>query len=365
MNKESKYYLNLMIKFLILAFIALGIYLTYKVAIFYIPFVIAFIIASIAEPLIKFFMKKLKLKRKLASILSLLLILTLLIGLCTLLITNLISEATSLIDSLNVYFKGFYDTGIQLLDDLQNGRLEIPEEFVELANNSFSAFLNSAKDVVLSILTSTLNFFTSIPSLLTNGCIMLLAVVFICFDRDYVKNIFKKHVPKEWLSNIKKVFSQMCSVSFRYIKAEAKLSGICFVFVLVSLLLLSVVGFNISYPIIMAILIGFVDLLPLFGAGVVMIPWALYSLVSGNMLVGIAVFVIWCIWAVIKSLIEPHFVSKQMGMHPLFTLIGMYTGFKLFGVLGLILGPIAFLILKNVFSELFAKGILKTLFEKE
>ena len=54
-----------------------------------------------------------------------------------------------------------------------------------------------------------------------------------------------------------------------------------------------------------------------------------------------------------------------MGMHPIFTLLGMYTGFRIFGVIGLMLGPILLLIIKNVFGALIEKGVLKTFFEKE
>ena len=115
----------------------------------------------------------------------------------------------------------------------------------------------------------------------------------------------------------------------------------------------------------MSILIGFVDLLPLFGAGFVMVPWTVVLLIQGNAPVGIAVFVLWLVWSVIKQFLEPKFVSKQMGMHPIFTLLGMYTGFKLFGVIGLLLGPIIFLVIREVFANNVNKGILKDFFELE
>ena len=157
----------------------------------------------------------------------------------------------------------------------------------------------------------------------------------------------------------------MCSVSIKYIKAEAKLSFMCFVLVLVGLSLINICGIKVNFPIMMAVFIGFVDLLPLFGAGAVMLPWALILFITGNMPLGVAVTVLWIIWAVLKQLTEPKMVSKEMGIHPLFTLIGMYTGFKIAGVLGLILGPITLLILKNIFSELISKGVLKSFFEME
>ncbi|MDO4282247.1 MAG: sporulation integral membrane protein YtvI [Clostridia bacterium] len=365
MDKNSKYYLNIMLKFLIFAFISFMIFIAYKVAVFYIPFIIAFIVASIAEPLIKFFMNKCKLNRKFSSVLSLLLILTFIIGSLVLIITSLISEAVSLTNNLNTYITDFYDFGMDLFKDFRSGKFAIPEELLSISDKSFDAILNSAKDIILSALNTIVGTISSVPTLLTNGVITLLAIIFICFDRDYVKKMVKKHVPESWIKKVKEVFSQMCSVSFKYIKAEAKLSGICFLLVLIGLNVMSMIGLDIRYPVLMAILIGFVDLLPLFGAGVVMLPWAVYLFFSGNTIVAICVFALWIVWAVLKQLIEPHFVSKQMGMHPLFTLLGMYTGFKLFGVLGLIFGPIAFLILKNVFSGLFSKGLLKSIFEKE
>lgn len=365
LNQNSKYYINLMLKFLILGFIALGIFAAYKIAIFYIPFLIAFAIACIVEPVIGFFMKYFKLKRKLASILSLLIILMIIVLLLFTLITNLVSEATSLINNLNVYFKEFYDVGIHLFEDFRSGNLSIPNELLTISNQSFDAFLNSAKDFIISILNSLVNTITSIPSLLTYGIITILAIIFMCFDKEYVRTTVRKHVPKSWIESTKKVFSQMCSVSFRYIKAEAKLSGICFLLVLTGLTVMKLIGVNIQYPIIMAIVIGFVDLLPLFGAGTVMLPWGIYLLMIGNHPVALTVLGIWIVWAILKQMIEPHFVSKEMGMHPLFTLVGMYTGFKLFGILGLILGPITLLILKNVFQELFSKGLLKSIFEKD
>ena len=124
-------------------------------------------------------------------------------------------------------------------------------------------------------------------------------------------------------------------------------------------------GFNIEYVAIMSILIGFVDLLPLFGAGFIMVPWTVVLLIQGNAPAGIAVFVLWLVWSVIKQFLEPKFVSKQMGMHPIFTLLGMYTGFKLFGVIGLLLGPIIFLVIREVFANNVNKGILKDFFELE
>ena len=67
---------------------------------------------------------------------------------------------------------------------------------------------------------------------------------------------------------------------------------------------------------------------------------------------------------IIRQMLEPKLVSKNIGVHPIFTLIAMYTGFKLIGVLGLLIGPIALIIVKNIFASLIDQGVFKTIFDR-
>lgn len=362
---QSKYYGKIALKIGAVLFIILGLFITYKLAIFYIPFIIAIVVASLVEPITKFFMKKCKLKRKIATTISLLLIILILGTVITLIVTKVITEATDLLANTNVYFKDIYDYGMNLFDDFKSGRIQIPEEVTEIAKNSLGGIIDGAKNLLISALTNVINFVGSVPTMFTYGLITMLAIIFTCFDREYIINSFKSQVPKKWIEKIKMVFKETCSVAINYIKAEAKLSGICFILVFIGLGILDFIGFDVKYRAIMAIFIGFVDLLPLFGAGAVMVPWSIYLFLTGNVPLAIAVLIIWVVWAILKQLLEPKMVSHQMGMHPIFTLFGMYTGFRLFGVLGLMLGPIILLILKNIFSELIKRGILKSFFEME
>lgn len=363
-NKEM-YYLKIATKIVIILFILFGLWVGYKVAAFYLPFLIAILIATLIEPIIHFFMKKTKMKRKMASSISLILVLIIIGSLLTLLISSLIAEAKTLLANLNGTFTQVYNWSMQFLEDLQTGKIEIPPEVISTIQNSMGSILNGAKDIVYNILTGLVNTISSIPTMITYIFITFLAIVFVCFDRDYVREMVKKHVPTVWIEKAKEVTHQTCSIAWKYVKAEAKLSGICFCLVLAGLFVFDIVGLKVEYTILMALFIGFVDLLPLFGAGAVMVPWSIWLFLIGNTPLAIAVLGLWLVWAVIKNLIEPKFVSKQMGMHPIFTLFGMYTGFRLLGVVGLMIGPIVLLILKSVFRNLVEKGIFKSFFELE
>jgi len=95
-----------------------------------------------------------------------------------------------------------------------------------------------------------------------------------------------------------------------------------------------------------------------------MIPWAVISAANGNISLGIALIILYVIILVTRQLAEPKVVSNKIGIHPIFTLIAMYTGFKITGILGLFIGPIVLIILKNIFSTMIDDGIVKTIFNR-
>ena len=95
-----------------------------------------------------------------------------------------------------------------------------------------------------------------------------------------------------------------------------------------------------------------------------MLPWAVICACTGDLTLAIAILVLWIIMSVVRQILEPRVVSTHIGIHPIFTLISMYTGFKFMGVWGLLLGPILLIIIKNIFSTFIEKGVFKSLFER-
>lgn len=365
MDKDTSYYTKIIAKIVILILMLVGIFLTYKLAMFYIPFIIAMIIAALVEPIIKFFMKHVKMKRKVASIVSLILVVVIISLIIFFSAFKIISEATNLLSNMNIYFDDVYKWISNIIEDIEEGRIALPEQVTQVLQNSLTGIVDVVKNILVNFFTGLVNIVSSVPTMVTNIFITILAIIFICFDREYIPNAIKSQIPTKWFKKIKEIIQEVCSVSLRYIKAEAKLSCICFALVLIGLNVINIIGIKIDYLFIMAIFIGFIDILPLFGAGAVMIPWSIYLLLVGNIPLAISIIILWLIWAIIRPILEPKMVSKEMGIHPIFTLVGMYTGFKLAGVLGLIVGPIVLLILKNIFKELINKGILKSFFELE
>lgn len=100
------------------------------------------------------------------------------------------------------------------------------------------------------------------------------------------------------------------------------------------------------------------------GSGTVMIPWAIISALNGDLPLGIGLIILYAIILIARQVIEPKLVSSHIGIHPIFTLIAMYTGFKITGLIGLFVGPIILIILKNIFSTLIDDGIVKSILDR-
>ena len=134
--------------------------------------------------------------------------------------------------------------------------------------------------------------------------------------------------------------------------------------VLIGLFAFDIFGLNVGYPLLMALLIAFADALPIVGSGTILLPWAVISAMNGDINLALALFILFVVITIVRQLLEPKVVSNQIGIHPIFTLIAMYTGYKAMGVMGMLIGPIIIIILKPIFETLIDKGIVKTIFDK-
>ena len=101
-----------------------------------------------------------------------------------------------------------------------------------------------------------------------------------------------------------------------------------------------------------------------FGSGTIIIPWAIICFVNKDISLGCSLLGLYIFTVLVRQFIQPKIVSKNIGIHPIYTLISMYTGFKFLGILGLLVGPIILIILKNIFSNTIDRGLVNSVIEK-
>lgn len=257
------YWTRVFKRILYVVFILLGLYIGLKLSIFYMPFLVAFIISLIIEPAIKFIMKKTNLTRRTSSIIIFIIVSVIILGTLTWLIITLFSESSSLLQGLNNYFDKAYIQFQSLISTFDYDKIHLSGEVLSVIENSTEDLLTTASNWLRGALTGLINFVTSLPSIAICIGITVVALYFICVDKIYILDQIEYHLPKVWVKKIRVHLKDLIDSLGGYLKAEATLILVSFIVSLIGLYILEFSGFNVQYPLLMALFIGFVDALPI------------------------------------------------------------------------------------------------------
>lgn len=365
MITDLNYYKKVGKRLITLIFTLLLLYIAFKLSIFYIPFLIAFIISLIIEPLIRKVMKITNLTRKLSAIITLIIVFSLIIGLLIWGITSLVTETTTILSNLNNNMESIEKTINRIISNINFDNFKLPDQVKVIIQNSFENLIGQGTNTAQKLLTGIINILTNIPKIMIYIGITIIATYFVCTDKMYILDQMEHHLPRNWVNKFGIKLRKVIASLGNYLKAEGILILISFSIILIGLILLSLIGLNIKYPLLIAILIAFVDALPILGAGTIIIPWAIISAFNGDITLSISLISLYVVIIVTRQLVEPKIISSHIGIHPIFTLISMYTGFKIIGIIGMFLGPIILIILKNIFETMIDNGVVKTLLDRK
>lgn len=310
---------------------------------FFMPFVIGWCIAMIANPLVRFLEKRLKLVRRHSSVLIVVLVLAVVIGLVYFLISRLFLEMAGLIKDL----PQLYQAG---KEEVQNALLTLSHVFERLPEgiqNSISQLNNNlgelAGNVVSKIAFPTVtvagNVAKRIPTALINSIVVILSSYFFIVEREQILAFLRQTMPegvRAYAEFLKKDLKRLVG---GYFLAQFRIMFVVAVILAVGFLVLGV-----SYGLILAVLIAFLDFLPLFGTGTALFPWALVKLLSGEWAFAAGLILLYVLTQAVRQIIQPKIVGDSLGLPPFATLFLLYLGFKVRGISGMILAvPIGIL----------------------
>ena len=260
---DVSYWTRVFKRILYVVFILLGLYIGLKLSVFYMPFLVAFIISLMVEPSIKFIMRKTNLTRRTSSIIIFVIVSLIILGTLTWLIITLFSESSSLLQGLNNYFDKAYIQFQSLISTFNYDKIHLSSEVLSVIENSTEDLLTTASNWLRGALTGLINFITSLPSIAICIGITVVALYFICVDKIYILDQIEYHLPKVWVKKIRVHLKDLIDSLGGYLKAEATLILVSFIVSLIGLYILEFSGFNVQYPLLMALFIGFVDALPI------------------------------------------------------------------------------------------------------
>lgn len=248
--------------------------------------------------------------------------------------------------NFTIYVENMYQTKIvPLYDNLLSMFRDLGERQKTTLLDSMQVIGEKLTTGVSSLVQSLGNglytIITKLPNFATVLIISLLATFFISKDWDKVNVAMRERVPLKLRQRINSVYEGLQQALFGFLKAQFKLTMITGVIVLIGLLILRV-----EHALTISLIVWIVDFLPYIGAIIIFLPWIIYCFATGDFFLGIGLSIIYGLIVLQRQLLEPKILSSSIGISPLATLITMYVGFKLIGVIGIGVGPIIFIVLK-------------------
>jgi sporulation integral membrane protein YtvI len=238
---------------------------------------------------------------------------------------------------------------------------QLPPPFADRLNDfnidlgsTIQAFLGSVSSMGINLVS---NITGHVPSFFIAFVFTIMLSFFISVQYDKVTLFIKDQLPqkaKKIISDLKRIVND---IILRYIKAMVKLMFITFVELAIGLLLIQ----RSATAIPIAAGIAIFDALPFFGTGAIMIPWVIVELIQGNFTAALGLGILYAIVTVIRNIIEPHIVGKKLGLNPIVSIVSIYLGFKIMGVLGMIFMPI----IVQIIIELHNMGAIKIFRERK
>lgn len=332
-----------------------GLWLVWRVVLpCLLPFLAALGLAALLEPAVAFLTRHLHMGRKLAAGLCTGTLAGVLLGGLGLLVWRAWYELTLLLDRLPALIAGLPDLAGQLESRLYRFLIALPVPAQEPARQLIKSWMDQGAALPQRLyewLTGAVAAGASaLPAFLLFLTTTLLALYFMSAGRPQLLEAVRRRLPPPWLEKARQLGGGLKTAFGGWLRAQLLLMLLTFGELTIGLLLLRV-----ELALLLAGLIALLDALPVFGAGVVLVPWGLAALLGGEPLLGIGLLVLCAVVVLMRSLLEPRLVGKHVGLHPLAALVSMYVGFQLLGVAGMVLAPLLAVLGKQLWaSGLFA-----------
>ena len=342
-----KVFLNLGI---MLSIVLFCLFLLPRIIIYFMPFVVGWIIALIASPLVKFLEKTLKIRRKMSTAFVIIAVIALVI--------------------VAGYFIGVWlaEQIVEFIDDVPKLWEAVQGDFAEIGNKFSVAYKYLPKELQMTIskiignvdeyfggVVGTIseptiealgNFAKNLPNIVIGTIMCLLFAYFYVADREYLPGLLEKVLPKSMINRwdmVKRGFSRAVG---GYFKAQLKIE--------IWMYFLLGIGFSIlhvKYAFIIAVGVAFLDFLPFFGTGTILLPWAIIKFLSADYKMVIGLLIIWGVGQLARQIIQPKIVGDSVGLSAMPTIILLFLGYRMAGVVGMIIAvPIGIIVL-NLYEE--------------
>ncbi|MBQ7821333.1 MAG: sporulation integral membrane protein YtvI [Clostridia bacterium] len=314
------------------------------------PFIIGFAVASLLNPTVRKISKRLSLSKKFVSFVAVLLFYATVGTLVSVICVKLFVAAGKAFG----YLPDFYS---ETIAPMLAGFFEFVSDIVARFDNSavseygtlFSDAQLSLGTAISALSSKAVGFISGVvanmPMFVLEIVLTVISTFFFAADYAFITDFLLSLIPwsaRERLFEIKRCTG---SVLFKYCR-----SYLLIFFVTFGELFLGLTVAGAQNPAASALLIAMFDILPIVGIGFILVPWGVIRIITGQIRFGVILLVVYAVMTVVRNIIEPKIVGKEVGLHPALTLIAMFVGTRLFGLVGLFGLPIGLSVAKAVYD---------------
>ncbi len=312
------------------------------------PFLLAVFLAFLIEPFVGFLQERARMPRALAVGTAMLTIFGGLGFLITLAVTRLIVELVLLSKYLPRYIYDIESVILSWQESAGNYYFNLPTDVRQFISEKITGTSYNLDNVVQNaqvltgrLLNLLLQFVSAVPIWVVLVVIAGIATYFMSKDKRIILLYWIRSLPAPWGRKSVEVAKEIFQAVINYVRAQLILISITFLQTLAGLHLIDA-----PYVLLMALVIGVADLIPVLGPSSIYIPWIIWSFVVGDTAFAVKLLILFGIVIVVRQILETKIVSTTMGLHPLATMISMYVGLKLLGAQGVVAGPLFLITLK-------------------
>lgn len=305
------------------------------------PFVIGAFLAFLLEPLVVFLVGRTRMTRAWAAFLCILVLVTGLGLFVSWAVTRVAQEVADLYGYLPQYYGEYNKILEDVLRMVGEFSQRVPEPLARIAQDQW----NNLYALVAGIVTGAGGFVKGLPGFSVSMLFTIISSYFLIKDRNAISEALKRLLPGKTFASYKDLESNIASGIAAVIRAQVLLVILTMVINIAGLSLL-----NIRYEVGLGALLAVLDILPVLGPGLVYVPWVIYHFIWGSATTGIGLIILYGGVSFFRQVIQTHLIGREMGLHPLATLFSLYLGYRLFGPIGIIHGPLTAMLIAGLWG---------------
>lgn len=332
-------------KIIVLVLIVLMIIFRIPVFSALLPFFLALILANILDPIVLWLQRRVRLPRGVATIFTLgALLLT--VGYGSLwILNNLYKEVVELAAALPSHQKTITRLAVELTERMQDIFDEVPRDVTTFAQEYIDGFTRNALEFVGAMANAFIGSIAALPVVFVTAVITVLATYFFTKDKEVVDVNLLRAVPLRVRPTLAELRDKILLDLVGFFKAQ-------FVLFVINTALAALWLFlgGARYWMLLSLTLGILDVIPVLGPGLVLVPWAAISLWFGNTTLALSLLALFFAMFGVRQLLQAKILGDSVGIHPLLMLFALWAGIVIFGVWGFLIGPVIVIFGKAIWN---------------